>query len=251
MKGKFKIMKTRPGITDDDIRSYMDFDKLLYKKDTTALKNKFLRNGGIVLTILIIAGLVLYVARVSDQKQLSGNTSIEQNSRIIPADSTAQEQSPGLIDTALTTTDDTIQVLPETSQQKKSESLKPENAKIKQREKDQHKADPQEKNQIIYVQAEPVDGYPALYTYFQQELTYPEAAVKDSIQGIVTVTFAISTEGRADKIKIENSLGPLFDAEVHRIITAMPLWKPATYNGKPVESKMSLPLTFELKKLNH
>src|SRR5688572_27206925 len=128
MKGKIKIMKTRPDITDDDIRSYMDFDKLLHKKDTTALKNKFLRNGGIALSIIIITGLVFYFASISDQKQLSENTLTEQNNNIIPNDSGVQEQSSGLIDTALTTTDETIQVLPETIQQKKSESLRPENA---------------------------------------------------------------------------------------------------------------------------
>ncbi|HEY0653411.1 MAG TPA: energy transducer TonB, partial [Chryseosolibacter sp.] len=101
----------------------------------------------------------------------------------------------------------------------------------------------------VYVQASPVNGYPHLYAYFSRELKYPEEAKKDSIGGEVIAVFTISADGSPEKIVIEYSLGPAFDREVIRLITNMPPWSPATYNEKPVASKMSLPLTFQIKKI--
>jgi hypothetical protein len=37
---------------------------------------------------------------------------------------------------------------------------------------------------------------------------------------------------------------------VFRVIRNMPAWRPAYYNGKVVKSKVSLPLTFSLKKVS-
>lgn len=92
-----------------------------------------------------------------------------------------------------------------------------------------------------------MDGYPSLYAYFDRELKYPVAS-KDSIQGIVTVSFAITEAGKPDLIRIENSLGKAFDVECVRVIKNMPPWKPATINGKPVQVRLSIPLSFKIKK---
>jgi TonB family protein len=101
-----------------------------------------------------------------------------------------------------------------------------------------------------YIQAEPVKGYAALYGYFNKELVYPPEVKRDSIvEGVVTVIFTINKEGRPEIIKIENSLGIAFDRESKRIIEEMPLWKPALLNGKPIDSKISIPLTFRADKL--
>ena len=103
---------------------------------------------------------------------------------------------------------------------------------------------------VAFVQAEPVNGYPDLYAYFDRELKYPQEALKDSLQGVVTVIFTVSLQGEPEGIRIENSLCEPFDREVFRVLGNMPLWAPATYNGKPVESKVSLTLTFHYKKVN-
>jgi TonB family protein len=99
-----------------------------------------------------------------------------------------------------------------------------------------------------YVAAEPTFGYQHLYNYFDSELRYPEKYVNDSISGIVTATFLISKEGKADQLTIQNSLGDAFDEEVKRLIVGMPKWKPATLNRKPVTSKISIPFTFSITK---
>lgn len=105
-------------------------------------------------------------------------------------------------------------------------------------------------SQPFYVQAEPREGYPLLYGYFEESLVYPGQAVKDSVEGVVNVMFSINADGKAENITIENSLGPLFDEEVIRLLNNMPLWNPATYNRKVVKSKISLPIEFDLDKTN-
>jgi protein TonB len=100
----------------------------------------------------------------------------------------------------------------------------------------------------IYVQAEPVDGYQQLYEYFNRHLTYPPAAIKDSVEGVQTVSFQINVEGKPEMIQVKQSLGVPFEIEAARLIENMPAWKPATLNGKPVASQVSLPLTFQLRR---
>jgi TonB family protein len=101
----------------------------------------------------------------------------------------------------------------------------------------------------VYLQAEPLEGYTHLYAYFNENLLYPPQAVKDSVEGIETVSFTIDQQGMPTLITITQSLGPLFDQEAIRLIRQMPAWKPATLNGHPVASQLSVPLTFELKRI--
>jgi protein TonB len=101
----------------------------------------------------------------------------------------------------------------------------------------------------VFIQAEPVAGYPALYEYFMRELKYPAEAVADSVQGVVSVMFTINAQGKPEKIQVEQSLSPALDREAMRVIANMPAWKPATYNQKPMPSRISLPLTFQIKKI--
>ncbi|MFM7853379.1 MAG: energy transducer TonB, partial [Flammeovirgaceae bacterium] len=105
---------------------------------------------------------------------------------------------------------------------------------------------PMEDGQPHYINAEPIDGFPSLYAYFDRELRYPIAATGDSTQGVQSVAFIIDRTGNLGKIEILQSLGPEFDKEVLRILNHMPPWKPATLNGQPVPSKISLPFSFRI-----
>ena len=73
--------------------------------------------------------------------------------------------------------------------------------------------------------------------------------MKDSIQGIMKISFVINEEGKPVSIRTEESLGKPFDGEAVKLIESMPPWKPALLNGKPVKSRISLPLTFEIRKV--
>ena len=99
-----------------------------------------------------------------------------------------------------------------------------------------------------YVQAEPVEGMAFLYGYFDNELRYPETALVDSIEGTTVIFFSVDIQGDVSDIEIEQSLGEDFDQEAIRLIKNMPEWRPASVNGKPVKSRVSVPLQFHIEK---
>lgn len=86
-------------------------------------------------------------------------------------------------------------------------------------------------------------GMIAMRNFFKENVIYPS----DSVEGKVAVSFIVDTLGRTRNIQIRKSLSPLADAEIVRVVGLM-VFKPATHDGKPIESKMSLPFTFRLEK---
>jgi TonB family protein len=234
MKMNYKIMK-KPEITNEEILRHMDFDGLLAKhhvatKESISQKLKW----GIAVSVLSIA-TVLYFAIGPDKQMIdpiiSSKTRVDDNTT-----KPVQEQSPlaqsqnsqqvQLEESKLITTE------PVNKNTMKAESIDPNEEAIKE---------------DVYLEAEPLLGYPHLYNYLNTNLQYPHEAVKDSIQGVESVSFIINKEGQPTKIEILNTLGAPFDKEVLRLLEKMPAWKPATLNGRPVLSKVSVPFTFKVK----
>lgn len=238
MKSKIRIMKTRPDVTEHEINSLMDFDALLKKKDqvlSRRRRNNRWRNVSVtIIGIGLLTALTVVMSRRQDvlpesSSQLKEISQPLTSAKIDSAQSDAgnsEENADAPVKYLKKDPQPSHQAQPNTSPPSGNDSSEPEPSG--------------------YVQPEPVDGYPALYSYFDTALQYPAAAVKDSIEGIVTVAFVIDVKGEATKVTVENSLGEVFDAEVRRLVLHMPPWRPATYDGKPVESKVSLPITFSL-----
>jgi TonB family protein len=246
MKGKIKIMKTRPEVTDQEIKNYMDFDGLLKKQQSLHqghqdLRLKVLIGSTVFITLAIIG--FLFVWPPNENIKLVK----EQRPEVSAVPPTADQ------------TMDTLRVHSPKNEKamdvEKSQGPRPA-AKTPPKDVKTETAKPGDKNaetiiEPVYRQAEPRDGYPVLYAYFEKNLVYPHDAVKDSVEGVVNVIFSIDAEGKPRNITIENSLGPLFDQEAIRLLNNMPLWKPASYNGKVVPSKISLPITFDLSRTTY
>lgn len=89
-------------------------------------------------------------------------------------------------------------------------------------------------------------GFGALQYYLVSQLDYPENAQKAKIQGRVLLTFIIDEHGQPGEISIIRGIGGGCDEEAARVIGAMPSWKPATQEGKPVRVMFTLPVKFEM-----
>lgn len=89
-------------------------------------------------------------------------------------------------------------------------------------------------------------GVPAMLSYIQQNLKYPEGAKEQEIQGRVIVQFTVETDGTVSDVNVVKSVDPLVDAEVVRIVSDMPAWKPGMHEGKPVRVSYSIPIRFRL-----
>ena len=89
-----------------------------------------------------------------------------------------------------------------------------------------------------------------LEKWVYQYLKYPEAAVRDGIQGRVLVDFIIDEAGKVTDVKVLKGVDPLLDDEAVRVIAASPAWKPGLVQGKKVKAEISLYVEFRLEKKN-
>ena len=251
MKSKITIMK-KPEISDEEIRSHMDFDRLLiqHKSLKDVARNHLVAKIMFCVSVAIV-GLWFGIRLFEKSENQKTRPSAASEQKIpTPSDSVQQKS----LDTT-TEQSETKPQVQELQEQKKPKSLTDAHQKLETKRKEESSvADEKQPEstvaaQPVYVQAEPVDGIAALYNYFSSELKYPEAAMMDSIQGVVIVVFTINAKGESEKISIDQSLGKAFDDEAVRLIRNMPAWKPATYNEKPVPSRISLPITFQIRKL--
>jgi TonB family protein len=96
------------------------------------------------------------------------------------------------------------------------------------------------------VNAEPVGGINQLFTWLGGELKYPEVARNNKVEGKVFVEFIVSEDGSIKDVKVLKGIGGGCDEEALRVISQMPKWKPALKDGKAVNQKLTLPITFKL-----
>ena len=241
MAQKIRIMKNRQQPSDEEIQSYMDFDRLLENRKVAKEKASL---GHIIkwgIPLLLTAAMTVWfflskdqTYEVTESKHINAQPSRKNITPVQPLDSIPEVKPP---DRKLSA---------EKMPQKSASAEQPDDKKGKQTATE---TQPATTNEVGYTQAAPLNGYPDLYNYFSTNLIYPAEALKDSIEGIQTISFVITAEGKVGQIESVNSLGEPFEKECRRLIENMPVWKPATLDGKPVTSKMSLPLTFQIQKI--
>lgn len=228
-------MKKRPEVSDEEIQSYMDFDRLLAQRKVFPGRSTVYKVLRYTVPVVAVTGVVLWLllSTSDDHKQVANNPEAVSETTILPPETEpvqqAETRSPAIQEKKTPVEKTTVKgaiAKADVASTSPAETALPEN---------------------IYTQAEPQAGYQALYNYFNAQLVYPLESVRDSIEGVETVTFIINADGRPEAIQVQQSLGMAFELEAKRLIQNMPLWKPATLNGKAVPSKMSLPLTFQIK----
>ena len=101
---------------------------------------------------------------------------------------------------------------------------------------------------FMVVDEQPVfpGGIQELLKFMQQNITYPEEARNDTIQGRVMVSFVIDKEGNVIEPEIVRSAHPLLDQEAINMVSKMPQWIPGKQNGVPVKVKYTIPVNFRL-----
>ena len=240
MKQKIKVMKHKPELSDEEIRSYMDFDRLMASKKLVTGTQDLSWVLKRIVPVIAITALVTWVVF---------NT-LHNNDQVVPE--TLKQDKTEVLQPAEIQIPATTEQTPTEEDKLKQETVTSEKAPVntvRKQESEPSKTVDTHVGENIYVQAEPSIGYPALYSYFSTQLVYPHESIKDSIQGVQTVTFIINASGVPEKIEVKQSLGEPFEREAKRLIENMPSWKPATLNGKPVSSQISLPLTFQIQNI--
>jgi TonB family protein len=79
-------------------------------------------------------------------------------------------------------------------------------------------------------------------------IKYPEAAIRDGVQGRVMVDFIIDKDGKVTDVRVLRSVSEELDAEAVKVVYASPKWKPGRMNGNKVRTSMTIPVEFRLEK---
>lgn len=87
-----------------------------------------------------------------------------------------------------------------------------------------------------------------LKDWVYQYLKYPESALRDGIQGRVTVDFIIEKDGKVTNVHVTKGVDEELDSEAVKVVAASPKWKPGRVNGNKVRTLMSIPVEFRLEK---
>ena len=106
------------------------------------------------------------------------------------------------------------------------------------------------KNDMVFDVVEVMPQYPggqiAMLKYIMENIKYPEQAMKEGIQGRVTVRFIVEKDGSISDVRPILSVHPLLDKEAVRVVESMPKWSPGKQNGKPVRVRFNVPVMFKL-----
>ncbi|HEV8513943.1 MAG TPA: hypothetical protein VGQ59_11730, partial [Cyclobacteriaceae bacterium] len=167
-----KVMK-KPELTDEEIRSHMQFDKLLEDFKTTQPVNSSKKWFYSATLAVVLGSAVIYFLSQEATTEEQNKDSSQTNTR----DSSTQSKDQKLIQStpsAETHDKKTALTSPKISPKERNVTLDTSSKKLTPSQ---------------FTEAEPMEGYSALYEYFNRELKYPIEAARDSIEGIVTVSF--------------------------------------------------------------
>lgn len=106
------------------------------------------------------------------------------------------------------------------------------------------------KNNMVFDVVEVMPQYPggqiAMLKYIMENIKYPEQAMKEGIQGRVTVSFIVEKDGSISNVRPVLSVHPLLNKEAVRVVKSMPKWSPGKQKGKPVRVQFNVPVMFKL-----
>jgi protein TonB len=90
-------------------------------------------------------------------------------------------------------------------------------------------------------------GDKELLSFFAQNIVYPEIAKRAGVEGKVILTFVIDKNGEVKDVQVAKGIGAGCDEEAMRVLKIMPRWHPGKQNGKPVLTRINIPVVFKLK----
>lgn len=87
-------------------------------------------------------------------------------------------------------------------------------------------------------------GQAALFEYLAKNIKFPKSEEQKDVRVRVVTKFTVAKDGSITDAKVVKSQGEAFDKEALRVVNGMPKWIPGTLNGKAVDVKYTIPITF-------
>jgi len=99
---------------------------------------------------------------------------------------------------------------------------------------------------VVETQPNPPGGMSGWNKYLSTNLKYPTQARRMGVEGTVIVVFVINTDGSIQDVEVLRGIGGGCDEEAVKVVTNAPKWEPGKQRGKPVRTRMRLPIRFKL-----
>lgn len=93
-------------------------------------------------------------------------------------------------------------------------------------------------------------GEKAMMEFLRDNVKFPKEAEEKDLEGTVFVDFVIAANGMVREVEVTDetsmSIDQSFRTEAIRVVTSMPNWIPGSQQGKPVDVKFTIPITFQM-----
>lgn len=99
---------------------------------------------------------------------------------------------------------------------------------------------------VVETQPLPPGGMSGWNEYLSKNLKYPTQARRMGVEGTVIVVFVVNTDGSIQDVEVLRGIGGGCDEEALRVVKAAPKWEPGKQRGRPVRTRMRLPIRFKL-----
>ncbi|MDR7132098.1 protein TonB [Algoriphagus sp. 4150] len=99
---------------------------------------------------------------------------------------------------------------------------------------------------VVETQPNPPGGMSGWNKYLSDNLKYPTQARRMGIEGTVIVVFVVNTDGSIQDVDVLRGIGGGCDEEAIRVVKSAPNWEPGKQRGRPVRTRMRLPIRFKL-----
>lgn len=86
-----------------------------------------------------------------------------------------------------------------------------------------------------------------LEAWVYKYVKYPASAIRDGVQGKVNVSFIIEKDGKLSNVEVVKGVDERLDDEAVKVISISPKWTPGQIKGKPVRTRITMPVEFRLK----
>lgn len=95
----------------------------------------------------------------------------------------------------------------------------------------------------------PAGGMIGWKQYLSMNLRYPTQARRLGIEGSVILAFIVNIEGNLEDIEVLGDIGGGCAEEAVRVVSDSPRWEPGKQRGRPVRTRMRLPIKFKLDRI--
>ena len=99
---------------------------------------------------------------------------------------------------------------------------------------------------VVETQPNPPGVMSGWNQYLSKNLKYPTQARRMGIEGTVIVVFVINTDGSIQDVEVLRGIGGGCDEEAVKVVQEAPKWEPGKQRGRPVRTRMRLPIRFKL-----